>query len=93
MTNSTIYSNMWARLRQTLNALRQNGPKGLAELFAFTLFFTLGLVTLGACLLAGAGLALYARWQAYKASQAEKEVDSPAAESAGNTNQDPIVAA
>lgn len=92
MMNSNLFSNLGPRLQSAIAAVRQNGLQGLAELFAFALFFILGLVTLGACLLAGIALALVTKWQAHKARQAEKEVNSPAAEASNNTHQDPVAA-
>ncbi|MGI2261180.1 hypothetical protein [Shewanella sp. GXUN23E] len=77
----TSFTGLWAGLKSQLLNIRHHGAKGVAELLAFSLFFMLGLVTLGTCLLAGAAAALYARWQAGKTgSPARQQDDAPVAD-------------
>ncbi|MCF1426386.1 MAG: hypothetical protein LPD71_09845 [Shewanella sp.] len=78
----TLYGGLWTRLKLLLLNVRPKGLKGVAELLAFSLFFMLGLVTLGASLLAGAALTIFSQWQARKvqASATSPRADKPVAD-------------
>lgn len=93
MINSNQYANLRAKLTSSLASIRHNGLKGMVELLAFTLFFALGLVTLGACLLAGMIGALLTKWYAHNANQTDAKQDQPVSDSATQESQQPIVAA
>ena len=88
MSESSMYSNMWKRAKNLSKNVRENGLQALGGVVAFSLFFMMGLVTLGACLFAGVAAIIMMKWQQRKAAQ--NDVANPTEESAPN---DPIVAA
>ena len=72
-SNSTKYwfnkSKEWSsNIPSGLKAIRENGPKSLLGLGSFSLFFMLGLITLGASLLAGIAAVIMMKWQQHKAA-------------------------
>ncbi|MGS0674181.1 hypothetical protein [Shewanella sp. 125m-1] len=73
-----------------LKILRENGPKALIGLASFSLFFKLGLVTLGASLLAGIAAVIMMKWQQHKAETMPTNVAEPTPTEQQNV---PIVAA
>ncbi|MFT5704952.1 MAG: hypothetical protein ACI8SK_000906 [Shewanella sp.] len=78
-SNSVKYwfnkSKEWSsNLPSGLKAIRENGPKSLLGLGSFSLFFMLGLVTLGASLLAGVAAVIMMKWQQHKAATTPSNV-------------------
>ena len=78
-SNSTKYwfnkSKEWSsNIPSGLKSIRENGPKSLLGLASFSLFFILGLITLGASLLAGIAAVIMMKWQQHKAETTPSNV-------------------
>ncbi|QIZ76473.1 hypothetical protein [Ferrimonas lipolytica] len=63
MSYLPLYKNLSQRLQQHLKAIKHNGLPAVVGLLAFSLFFVVGLVTLGACLLVGLIVVAFDKWQ------------------------------
>ncbi len=88
MSTSETTSGLWSRVRSTVMKIRKNGLKEVTGVLSFSLFFMMGLVTLGACLFAGVAAVIIAKWQQYKAQ--DNDVAEPGDAQKSNN---PIVAA
>ncbi|PKF49236.1 hypothetical protein [Enterovibrio nigricans] len=86
MTESMKTSRLWMRAKSVAKQVRENGLGAIVGVVTFSLFFMMGLVTLGACLLAGVAAVIIAKWHEHKA---KNDVANPA----NNVENDPIVAA
>ncbi|WP_419536673.1 hypothetical protein [Endozoicomonas sp.] len=89
MNSSETTSGLWSRIRSTAMKIRKNGLKEVTGVVSFSLFFMMGLLTLGACLLAGVAAVIIAKWQHYKTRK--NDLTAPADTQEPNNN--PIVAA
>ncbi|WP_257284738.1 hypothetical protein [Endozoicomonas sp. SESOKO1] len=89
MNSSDNKSTLWSRVQSTAMKIRKNGLKEVTGVVSFSLFFIMGLVTLGACLLAGVAAVIIAKWQHHK--NRENDATEPANDQ--NPNNNPIVAA
>ena len=77
-----------SRARSLIMRIRKNGLKEVTGVLSFSLFFMMGLVTLGACLFAGVAAVIIAKWQQYKAQ--DNDIAEPGDAQEPNN---PIVAA
>lgn len=66
MSDSQKKSNLWLRAKTLVMNIRKNGLKEVVGVVSYSLFFMMGLVTLGACLIAGVAAVIIAKWQQYK---------------------------
>lgn len=71
-------SKLWSsNIPSKLKSLSKNGPKALIGLASFSLFFILGLVTLGASLLAGIAAVIMMKYQQHKAETMPGDMAEP----------------
>ncbi|KXF82386.1 hypothetical protein [Enterovibrio coralii] len=85
MTNTNKTSRIWIRAKTLAKQVRENGLGLVVGVVTFSLFFMMGLVTLGACLFAGVAAVIIAKWHEYKA---KNDVANPV-----NNTEEPIAAA
>ncbi|MBW8185970.1 hypothetical protein [Shewanella nanhaiensis] len=83
-------SKLWSsKIRLGLKTVCENGPKALVGVVSFSLFFMLGLVTLGVSLLAGVAAVIMMKWQQHNEETPPNNVAEPATEEQENV---PVVA-
>ncbi|WP_237466015.1 hypothetical protein [Vibrio stylophorae] len=69
MKLSARYQNLWRRAQRYRHAIGRKGLPMVGALCAFSLFFVIGLATLGLCLFAGVFAMIGLQWRAWRAKQ------------------------